>query len=120
MIMRALDADWDWTFGKGRNNYLRGRGAIAQSLKTRLQMFLGDCFFALNEGIDWFNLQGGKDVTALRLAIQATILNTNGVTGILSLTVNLPPDRVLTVFYEVSTNEGSVEGSFSLEDFLNA
>lgn len=102
--VRAIDGDNDWTFGKGRNNYKLDNSAVAQNIKTRLQSFLGDCFFAINEGIDWFNLLGGKDQRALTLAISTTILNTQDVTGLLELNLTLNREsRLITIQYEVST-----------------
>lgn len=103
MIVRALDVNHDWTFGKGKNNYLSANKAIAQSIDTRLYSFLGDCFFDTTAGIDWFNLLGGKDLTALKLAISATILNTENVTGLIELSVNLDNNRRITISYSVST-----------------
>ncbi len=107
MIVRALSADGDFTFGKGKNNYKKDLDALNQSLKTRLQSILGDCFFALTDGIDWFNLQGSKNELELKLAIAATILNTPDVTELLELSVNLSHNtRVITITYEIDTAFG--------------
>lgn len=103
MIVRALDLDHDWTFGRGKNDYLSRNAAIGQNINTRLQSFLGDCFFDTEAGIDWFNLLGAKDLTALQLAISATILNTQNVTALLELSVNLDNNRKITIQYSVST-----------------
>lgn len=104
MIVRALTPSGAWTFGRGKANYLTGNRAIIQNIKTRLASFLGDCFFATNEGIDWFNLLGSKDQLALQLAVSATILNTEGVTGLVALTVDLNPDtRNFSLSWEVTT-----------------
>lgn len=89
MIVRAIDVNNDWTFGKGQNNYVSNNAAIAQNIKTELQSFLGDCFFALSDGLDWFNLLGSKNVVALQLGVRAAILNVTGVTSIVSLTIDL-------------------------------
>lgn len=105
-LVREIDINNDWTYGKGKNDYLQNNGAVAQSIKTRLQSFLGDCFFDTTAGIDWFNLVGGKNQLALNLAISATILNTTGVTAIVSLTTNLSTTRVFTLNYSVETVYG--------------
>lgn len=103
-IVRALDVEGDWTFGKGRQDYLSGNRAIAQNINTRLQSFLGDCFFAVLDGIDWFSLLGSKQRLLLELSIRTTILNTAGVTGLVKLTTNLDQiARVLVVAYTVDT-----------------
>lgn len=110
MIVRALDGNGDWTFGKGKNNYLSGKAATAQNIQTRLSSFLGDCFFDINAGIDWFTFLGSKDALGLKLAINATILNTQDVTGIQEVLAEIDPDtRAFTVQYQVQTVYGNVE-----------
>ena len=118
MIVRAIDGTGDWLFGKGRNDYRTNQEAIAQNIKTRLSSFLGDCFFDTTAGIDWFNLLGGKDQTALNLAINAVILNTEGVTGGLQTLVGLNEARVFTVQYKVQTVYSILSGTFEYD--LNA
>lgn len=82
MRVRALDEDHDWTFGRGRNNYLRNKAARMQNIDTRLYSFLGDCFFDLTAGIDWFGLLGAKNAIAIDYAIQTTLATTEGVQGL--------------------------------------
>ncbi len=104
MRVRALDSDHDWTFGKGRNDYLSDNRAVVQNINTRLSSFLGDCFFDLGAGIDWFTFLSSKNQAGLALAISSTILNTADVTGINQLTMNLDErNRVFSVSYEVQT-----------------
>ncbi len=110
MRVRAIDGSGDWRFGKGRNDYKKDRTAVAQNIKTRLQMFLADCFFALDQGIDWFNLLGSKSIDELRLVISATILNTEEVTGLVELSFQVDEDRGLSGIYEVTTVYGNIEG----------
>lgn len=104
MIVRAVDGNNDWTFGKGKNDYVSANKAIEQDIQTRLQSFLGDCFFALDAGLDWFNLLGSKNQLALELAVRASILNTEGVTGIVNVVINLEPStRRIDMKYTVNT-----------------
>jgi hypothetical protein len=117
MIVRALSSIGDWTYGAGKNNYLSANAAVAQAIATRLQSFLGDCFFATDAGIDWFTFLGGsKNQLALHLAISAVILNTqtNGmsvVTGITTLSVILNDmTRNFVITYSATTVFGNVEG----------
>lgn len=74
-----------------------------QNIETRLQSFLGDCFFATNQGIDWFHLLGGKNRVAITNAISTTIVNTEGVSGLIELSVELDNNRNLTVQYQATT-----------------
>lgn len=107
MLVRALDIDHDWTFGKSQNDYLRNKSAVIQNIDTRLNEFLGDCFFNNGAGIDWFNLLGAKDQAALKLAITTVILNTAEVVGLLQLSSNLNDIRNLNVQYTVQTTYGN-------------
>lgn len=113
MIVRALDSIGDWVFGVGKNAYLKENSAIAQAIKCRLNSFFGDCFFDLEAGLDWFNLLGGKDLTALQVAVSATILGTEGVTGIrqISLALNRTT-RNVTVSYQAQTVYSLLGSSF--------
>jgi hypothetical protein len=78
--VRALDSNDDWTFGKGRANYLTGTRAIAQNVKTRLRSFKNDWFLDVDHGVDWFELLGNLG-TQRRLvrAVEKTVLETEGV-----------------------------------------
>lgn len=117
MLVRALDPIHDWTFGKGKNDYLQFIKAIRQNLDTRLNEFLGDCFFNEGAGIDWFGFNGGKDEIGLNLAISSVILNTEGVTGIIQLSINLDVVRRLTVIYRVQTVYSVVSSTFTPNEF---
>lgn len=103
MRVRAIDVDGDWTFGKGQNDYKRDLSALSQNLKTRLLSFVGDCFFEATAGVDWFNLLGSKNQLALNLAISAQILNTEGVTGVHQVSINLDIERRLVISYKIQT-----------------
>lgn len=112
MRVRQLDDNGDWTFGSGKNNYLVNNAAVAQNIATRLRSFLGDAFFDLSAGIDWFNLLGSKNERALLLAISTVIRNTDQVIGILELSARLDQNRNITVVYNVQTTFSNVNNSF--------
>ncbi len=116
--VRAIDDDHDWLLGKGQNDYQRGNAAVAQDINTRLASFLGDCYFDLGTGVDWFNLLGAKDQVALNLSISAVILNTPNVTGIQQVLASLTANRVLTVQYRVQTTYSTAADTFQFD--LNA
>ena len=102
MIVRALDNQNDWTFGKSKNNYLSGSAAVQQNIKTRLLEFIGDCFFNIQAGVDWFNFLGGsKNQLALNLNISSVILNTAFVTSIKQLSISLV-NSDFSVSYQVT------------------
>ena len=112
MIVRALDSLHDWQYGKGKNDYKRNRSAVAQNIDTRLLSFLGDCFFKIDAGIDWFNLLGAKSEVAILLSINTTILSTAYVTGLQQTSLSLNENtRRLTVTYRVDTSFGELTSS---------
>lgn len=115
MRVRALDSTGDWTFGKGISDYRVGNAAIAQNIQTRLSSFLGDCFFDLTAGIDWFNLLGGKDQLAINLAVNAVILNTEGVTGILQTSLTVSSNRRISLVYRVQTIYSQLSSTFQYD-----
>lgn len=103
MRVRALDSLHDWQFGKGQNDYARNQNAAIQNIDTRLNSFLGDCFFDEGSGIDWFNLLGAKDQLELNLVIASVILNTQDVIALQRLDITLSVTRALTIRYQVQT-----------------
>lgn len=114
MIVRALDADGDWTFGKSRADYLSNIDAVKQNIKTRLLEFLGDCFFNITAGINWLSFLGGsKNPPALNLSISSIILNTFGVTGIRQLSISLI-NRNFSVNYEADTIYSITSDNFQI------
>lgn len=111
-IVRKVDDNNDWTFGKGKNDYVKNNAEVEQSIRTRLGMFLGDCFFDQGAGIDWFSNLGSKNQLPLNLYISSIILNTPNVTGILQLSAVLTADRKFTVQYKVQTTYSVASGTF--------
>lgn len=116
MRVRAIGTDGNWLYGKGQNDYLRNNAAVAQNIQTRLLSFLGNCFFDLEAGIDWFNYLGGKDLTILQLSLSTVILNTTNVTGLKQLLPVLEPEtRLFTVTYQVQTTYSVLSGTFQYD-----
>lgn len=120
MIVRTLDINHDWEFGKGRNDYLSNNDAIVQMVNTRLNSFLGDCFFASDAGIDWFNLLGSKNRLAIELSVRAVILNTEGVVSLVrsetvldSLTRVISMNYTITTIFSAENNVGEITSSSS-------
>lgn len=106
MIVRALDTDHDWTFGKGKSDYLRDNKAIAQNIKTKLLSFYKDCFFDTEAGVDWFRLLGtlGQKDNKLEIELRTReiILQCYGVVRIVNLTSSVS-SRGLSINYTVDT-----------------
>lgn len=79
MIVRALDSNGDWIFGKGKQNYLTGINALKQQIVTRLKSWKGNCFFARMDGVDWNNYLDIGTKNLLDLDIKRVVLQTGGV-----------------------------------------
>ncbi len=116
MIFRNLDENGDWTFGQGKSNYVSGDQAIGLNIKTRVLCWLNDCFFDQKAGIDWKNRLGSKNQRALLESdIRRIILQSYGVTGILSFSTTLV-NRKFTATYEIQTiNSQSYTNTISKE-----
>lgn len=103
MRFRQLDSEGDWTFGAGQNNYAQENDAVSLNVRTRIMSWVGDCFFDLAAGIDWINRLGSKNQRELlELDLRTIILQTEGVTGINSLSTNLD-GRNFKATYDIQT-----------------
>lgn len=105
MIFRNLDETGDWTFGRGKQNYVDRNEAIGLNIKTRLYSWVGDCFFDQKAGIDWVNRLGSKAQRfLLEMDLRRLILQSEGVTGMTGFdTVLDAATRKFFANYEVQT-----------------
>jgi hypothetical protein len=117
--VRSLDATGDWVWGTGIQSYLVNQAAVAQCIETDCTSFLGDCFFNVTAGIDWYNLLTVNNLLAIQLAVSATILNVGGggfVTGILNVLASTnDTTRLFSIQYSVITvySSAPLSGLFS-------
>ena len=88
MRVSGLDSNSDWTFGRGKSNYLTERNAIGQNVRTRLRSFANDWYLDIEHGIPWIQLLGnlGTERRILR-AVERTVLQTEGVLQITRLEI---------------------------------
>lgn len=101
MIFREITALNDWTFGRGINGYLRDQNAVDANIKTRLQSWKGDCFFSLNDFVDWLGRLDKGQENNLNQELKNVIIQSFGVTGITSFSGSL---NRITRFYELTFN----------------
>lgn len=77
MLVRAIKKDEEgfeeWLFGHSLADYRKEQSQIAQDIYTSLREFKYDCFFALENGIDWYTRLGAKGQKNL---LDEDILNT--------------------------------------------
>lgn len=105
MIIRALDSDHDFQFGKGIQSYLRGSQAIGLNVKTRLLSFLNDCFFDSQTGIDWVRLLGTRSTEQeIVLNCRGVVLQSEGVVKVNTLEALLArTTRRMVITYNIDT-----------------
>lgn len=103
MIFRGSKTSDDWTFGRGKQCYLRDNFAIAKDIATTLRSFYTECFFDTDFGLPWFNLLGQKSVDPLLLSTQNAILECQGVVRLTQLEAQRTDDRGILINYTVDT-----------------
>ena len=116
---RGIDGQGDWLFGAGKQSYLQGQSAIVADIGTSLWMFLKDCFFSMETGIDWWSLLGSMMPAAqLNIVTQCrgVISGIDGVVRINSVVTNFDrAQRRITITYNVDTiYSGGVVGTVQL------
>ena len=77
-MFRSLE-DGDWKFGRGQNDFARGRDALILNLQTRLKSWRRDCFFAAFDGVDYERLLSIGTQSFLDADCKRVILQTDGV-----------------------------------------
>jgi hypothetical protein len=117
MRVRAIDSSGDWVFGQGRSSYFNGAKEIMQDIDTALQLFLGEAFWQMDAGVDWWNLIGGKNPQAQQniiLQCRQVIASRWGVTKITSVDATFTDyRRSLSIVYKIDTIYGSQSSSIS-------
>lgn len=104
MIFRQITALGDWTFGKGIAGYAFDEAAIELNIRTRLQSWKGNCFFSLNDWVDWLGRLDKGQESNLNRELQTVILQSFGVVAINSFTATLDRNtRHYQVTYNIST-----------------
>lgn len=104
-----LDEDGDVDLASGNLAFASGVEAIRVSVYNRLQVFQGEWYLDLDEGMPYFQtiLVKSPDTALVRAAFRERILATPGVTAIDSLALTLDPStRELTVEYVAQTDAG--------------
>lgn len=104
MIFRQIDANGDWTFGKGKSCYAQNESAIDLNIRTTLLCWTGDCFFDLQFGVDWTRLLDTGQQQNLQVALQTAILKCYGVVSVQSVSAAFDSNsRNIDVQYVATT-----------------
>jgi len=115
MIFRNLSDIGDWEFGKGIQDFTSENKAIGMNIQTRIQSWVGDCFFDMNSGIDWLNRLGSKNQRALlELDLKRIIMQSEGVVRLLSFNTDLN-GRSFSASYSVQTIYSTITDTYTAE-----
>jgi len=110
MRYRALDANGDYTFGRGQGNFLINSPAcVAQAVQTALLLKQGEWFLDTTVGVPYdTKVLGYGTSSTYDLTIREAILNVEGVTAITSYSSSRDPKtRRLTINATISTKYGA-------------
>lgn len=119
MIVRELDKNHDWTFGRGKSSYLNKSDAIAQSVKTKLLSLKNDWFLNPKDGIAWFDyLDKNPNTQALEMDCKRAILSVDGVEVITFFDIQLDSEtRQLLIQVEYNDKYNQSKGvNFNVTD----
>ena len=119
MIYRRLDNNGDYSFGRGRQDFMSGAAAVGQAVKTRLLLLSGEWWEDRSDGTPLFQSILGTpgtpdNLSAVDLLIQERITSTEGVTQILEYT-NDYENRACSVKCIV----GTIYGQAALEEVIS-
>ena len=109
MLYRKLDADGDYSFGRGPVDFWRDvPDAVAQSVTTRLHLWQGEWFLDNQEGTPWrTEVLGFRTESTRDLMIQMRVTETPGVNELVSYSSDLNRDsRAFSVGLTIDTIYG--------------
>lgn len=112
MRYRKLTSDDDYSFGNSQLDFYKDTPeAVAQSVKTRLLLWLGEWFLDIEEGTPY--LQGILGKYSQQIAdttIQDRVLNTTGVVDIQNYVSTIDAvNRSLSVSFDLDTIYGPTQ-----------
>lgn len=114
-IKKDIEGHSEWQFGHSLSDYKFEQSQIVQDVYTALYEWKYDCFFALQNGIDWYTrlgFKGQKEV--LDNDIINVIQNRQGVLSVYDFNSLLEERHyscTCKIFTEYSTSEYNIEFS---------
>lgn len=107
MTVRKLTAYGD--IATSGQQFIAGKEEVAQTIKTRLYLFLGEYFRDITDGTDWFGkiLGKGKGLQTAEATIRRRIAQTPGALSVVEFSTDFDlPTRTLSVSCGVVTPYG--------------
>ena len=117
ILIRALDANHDPIYGNGVGSFLADIDAVAQIIQTRLLLFQGEWWAALQDGLPLFQSilgsNNGKKTTVISDLIRTVIEGTPYVTQVGTIVTNFDnATRQYTFACAVKTQFGQLTVQF--------
>jgi len=110
MTVRALDSNGDIV--TSGTQFISGQAEIAQTVDTRLKLFLGEYFRDITEGTAWFQKIFTKQTTLANkeAVLKTRVLETDGVLKLTSFSTDFDlPTRTYTTTVGILTQYGADE-----------
>ena len=117
MTVRKLDPDTGDIVTSGVQ-FIAGQDEIAQTVETRLMLFLGEYFRDITDGTPWFQqiLGKGSSLSGKEAALKMRMVRTEGVVQLTRFSTDYNIDTrkytvsagILTTFGEIELNMGRV------------
>jgi hypothetical protein len=108
--VRRLDSNWDPVFGQGVQSYLTDIDAVAQIIRSRLQLYLGEWHEDIKQGVPmWEKILGtsGKNKNIIDKIIQQRVAGSPNVKGVVTMTSSIV-NRVYQCSITVQTDFGTI------------
>lgn len=115
MIYRKLDANGDYVFGNNKLDYIDGKEAVAQAIKTKICLFYQEWWENLSLGIPMFQSIIGKvadsnEQMTITLLVTQRITEISEVTTVKNVEINYNNDvRTISLSLNVDTIYGEVK-----------
>jgi hypothetical protein len=120
MRYRKLTPSGDYSFGNGQQDFYRDvPEAVAQAVKTRLLLWLGEWFLDTDQGTPYMQgILGKHPLSVADATIRDRAQGTQGMVGIKNYESVINPDsRLLSVQFDIDTIYGPTE--VDLENYDN-
>ena len=114
MLGRALDENNDIFMQRGRIAVVKDGAELVQHVRSRLLFYLGECSWATNEGVPYFQRIFVKpmNLPETESILKSEILNTTGVRRLLDFQMTYSSrTRRLGVVYQAESTYGVITGA---------
>ncbi len=116
MKYRKLDSNGDYVFGQNEDDFFNGAEAVAQAVKTRLKLMLGEWWEQTDDGVPYLEsilgqFSNEQTQAAAQYLITKCVLDTPGVQSIVEteITSNKAKERTLSIRFTMQTIYGETE-----------